>query len=468
MTIRNIHRSMATWAVLAMWVAPGCERDTSGLKPFPLSTDPVVFTDNLGSGVDFQAFANSKYDAISVVTDEKYSGTASLKVVVPGPGDPSGWFAGGAFTSNEYRDLSGYNAITFYARASRDGVALNVAGLGNDNTGKSKYEASTASLPISTTWTRYVIPIPLPGKLSSERGLFFFAEGYENNEGYVFWLDDIMFENVGSVTNPRPALTTKTIDAFAGATVDPGNVHTTFSIGGVDQIVDHMPGYFTYLSSDESVVVVTDGTIKVVGEGEASVTARLGTVDASGVITVTGAASPTTPAPKPTLPAADVISLFSNVYSNVPVDTWWAEWSHDYSNFTDFKIAGDDVKAYTNLIYSGIEFTSHTIDATAMTYFHVDVWVPTPATPNVQVFKVKLVDFGEDGAYQGAPDSERELTFWANSTPPLPAGTWASLDIPLEDFMNGPNGLFARAHLAQLIVSGTGNTAFIDNVYFHK
>ncbi len=34
--------------------------------------------------------------------------------------------------------------------------------------------------------------------------------------------------------------------------------------------------------------------------------------------------------------------------------------------------------------------------------------------------------------------------------------------------MNGPNGLFQRAHLAQLIVSGTGNTAFIDNVYFHN
>lgn len=465
MNARSTFPQTAAWLVAALCASTGCERDTSGLQPAPLSTDPVVFTDQFSDGVDYQAFLNTKLDAISVVTDEKYSGTASLKVVVPGPNDPSGWFAGGALTSRDYRDLSSYNAVTFYAKASKDGATINVAGLGNDNTGTSKFEASWADIAITTAWQRYVIPIPLPEKLSSERGLFFFAEGYEDdNVGYEFWLDDIVFANVGSVTNPRPAIETKAVGAFAGATVTPGATRTTFSVGGTDEIIDHMPGYFSFLSSNDSVVVVTGGTIKVVGAGDATVTARLGNLDATGAITVKGSAAPVTPAPAPTLPSSDVISLFSNVYPDVAVDTWWAEWSRNFSNFTEFKIAGDDVKAYTDLIFTGIEFTSQTIDATAMTHFHIDVWVPE----NAILFKVKLVDFGEDGAYLGAPDSERELTFWSGSTPPLLTGTWVGLDIPLADFMGGPTGLVERAHLAQLILSGNGNTAFVDNVYFHK
>jgi len=465
MHVRRMFRDAGARIALVLFAVAGCERDTSGLGPVALSTDPVVFIDQLGAGIDYQAFTNSKYDATSVVTNEKYSGTASLRVVVPAPNDPTGWFAGGAFVSSEYRDLSGYNALTFYAKASKDGATLNVAGLGNDNTGTSLFEASWGDISMSTQWRRYVIPIPLPARLVSERGLFFIAEGAENDEGYEFWLDDIVFSNLSSVTNPRPIIETKTITSFAGATVDPGDVATIFSVGGTDQVVSHMPGYLSFQSSADSVVTVSNGVITVVGQGEASVTARLGSVDAAGVITVKGSAAPMVAAPRPTPPPADVLSLFSNVYPNVTVDTWWAEWSHNYSSFTDFRVAGDDVKAYTSLNYAGIEFASQTIDATSLTHFHVDVWVPA----GTLLFKVKLVDFGEDGVYQGAPDSERELTFWAGSTPPLLPGVWTSLDIPLEDFMNGPSGLVQRAHLAQLIISGTGDTtAFIDNVYFHK
>ncbi|MEJ2538849.1 MAG: hypothetical protein P8188_02495, partial [Gemmatimonadota bacterium] len=36
---------------------------------------------------------------------------------------------------------------------------------------------------------------------------------------------------------------------------------------------------------------------------------------------------PTTAAPAPTVPAADVISMFSDAYDDVPVDTWRTEWS---------------------------------------------------------------------------------------------------------------------------------------------
>ena len=170
---------------------------------------------------------------------------------------------------------------------------------------------------------------------------------------------------------------------------------------------------------------------------------------------------PTVPAPTPTAAATDVISLFSNAYTNVTVDTWSAVW--DVAELTDMQVAGDDVKKYSNLVYAGIEFTSAPIDVTAMTHFHMDIWTPDP-TDEPASFRVKLVDFGADGAYGGGDDVESELAFTAASTPALASETWVSLDIPLADF----TGLTTREHLAQMVLSSDPNTVYIDNVYFHK
>ena len=98
-----------------------------------------------------------------------------------------------------------------------------------------------------------------------------------------------------------------------------------------------------------------------------------------------------------------------------------------------------------------------------MDFFHIDIWAP----PGTTQFKVKLVDFGEDGLFGGAPDSEKELTFTGATDPAFTGGEWVGLDIPLADFM-GASGLQSREHLAQLIISGADITAFIDNVYFYR
>ena len=165
---------------------------------------------------------------------------------------------------------------------------------------------------------------------------------------------------------------------------------------------------------------------------------------------------PTIAAPTPSLDAGGVISLFSNAYTDVTVDTWSADW--DVANVSDVQIAADDVKLYTGLNYAGIEFTSEPIDATDMTHFHMDIWTPD-ATDDLSAFKVKLVDFGGDGAWSGGDDTEHELTFMA---PVLASETWVSLDMLLDDFTN----MTAREHLAQLVISGDPNTVYVDNIYF--
>jgi len=233
-------------------------------------------------------------------------------------------------------------------------------------------------------------------------------------------------------------------------------------VAGSDQTIDHFPGYFTFTSSDEEVAEVSGGEITVVGVGTAEITAKLDTLMVDGKVTLNTTAAPVTAAPTPTEPAGEVISLFSNApgYVNVPVDTWAATWAGASHEVADITVAGDDVKVYTNLTYAGIEFVSQTVNAGEMNYFHMDIWVPQGTQ-----FKVKLVDFGEDGTWGGAPDSEDELTFTPVSDPALVTGEWVSLDMHLRDDFTR---LVSTEHMAQLIISGNTKTVFVDNVYFHK
>jgi hypothetical protein len=170
---------------------------------------------------------------------------------------------------------------------------------------------------------------------------------------------------------------------------------------------------------------------------------------------------PAGPAPTPTRDPATVISLFSDAYDDVLVDTWSAVW--DDAELEDVAIDGNATKKYTALTFAGIEATSAPVDASGMTHFSMDIWTPDP-TADPAAFRVKLVDFGADGAFGGGDDVEHEVTLGALTDPALATGAWVTLDIPLSEF----TALTTRGAVAQLIISGDPDTVWIDNVYFHE
>ncbi|MEA1784521.1 hypothetical protein U1E44_00310 [Arenibacter sp. GZD96] len=165
--------------------------------------------------------------------------------------------------------------------------------------------------------------------------------------------------------------------------------------------------------------------------------------------------APATAAPTPSQAQANVIAMFSDAYTNVPVDTWRTVWSD--ATLEEVSIAGNDVKKYSALSFVGIETVATQIDASAMTHFRTDIW-----TADATEFRIKLVDFGADAAFGGGDDTEHEIVI---SNPPQ--GQWVSFDIPLSDFV----GLTTRSNIAQLIYVGApnaANTVFVDNVYFYN
>lgn len=450
----SLVRGAAALALVAL--VTGCASHKGTLEPIPPNTDPIVFSDGFGAAVDFQAFATSKLDAVAIDETEHYAGSASLRITVPPVNDPSGFFAGGAFTTRRIRDLSGYNALTFWAKASRS-VTLDVAGIGNDNTGTSRYEAKRNAITISTTWQQFTIAIPYAARLTREGGLFFFAEGPEAGQGCTIWFDEVQYVLSTGISNPRPSFPPTTVSLDVGSLVIPANTRVTYSVNGVDQTIDAAPRYFDFVSSDTTVAKVVDGLVRVVGVGTANITASLGGVPAFGQVGLTATAAPGTASPVPTLPAADVISLFSDAYPNVTVDKWSADW--DAADVSDVMVGGNATKKYSNLSFAGIEFISRTIDATNMTHLHLDVWAA-----NGTLFRVKLVDFGADGAFAGGDDKEFELGFNAATTPAFTTGSWVSLDLPLSSF----TGLTTKAHLAQIVLSGNVPTLYLDNLYLHR
>lgn len=450
---------------ISVFLFIGCERDPDLLEPATYPDIPEVFIDGFSAGLNYAAFGGSKVTAFDVDKQVKYSGTASMRIEVPDFEDPMGAYAGGAYFTNVGRDLSGYDALTFWAKASQP-ANIDIVGIGNDLS-LSSNQASISGLAVNTNWKKYYIPIPEPARWKSERGMFFYSEGPENGKGYTIWFDEVKFEKLGTIAHPRPVILNgqnQNLVAFIGQTLTIGDTYILFNMPyGTDQRVDVAPGYFTYSSSDESVARVNDnGQISVIGMGSATINAKFGSNDASGSITINTLELPPR-APVPTVPAENVISLFSNAYPNVPVDSWATGWLYSTAVLQEIKIDGDDVKLYTNLNFNGIEFASQTIDATQMTHFHMDIWTPDPTVPPA-AFKVLLVDFGANGVFGGGDDVSHEVTFTANTVPGLATRQWVQLDIPLSAF----TGLTTRKNLAQLVISGDLTTVFVDNVYFYK
>jgi hypothetical protein len=97
---------------------------------------------------------------------------------------------------------------------------------------------------------KYIIPIPDASKLRAERGLFWYAEGAENGKGYTFWIDELKFEKLGTIAQPRPSISNgqdKVETQFKGNSVNMANygLTQTFNLeSGLNQTVTPAPAYF--------------------------------------------------------------------------------------------------------------------------------------------------------------------------------------------------------------------------------
>jgi hypothetical protein len=462
--------------LLVVMTNVNCERELSDdAKDATFPKTAEVFTDTpVGMGTNFYfpygPDANnpvgSKFSAWSVDTNVSYKGNASMRFDVPNSNDPQGNYAGGILRiDGAGRDLTGYDALTFWAKASQ-GVTIGEIGFGEDFY-PNKYITTMTNISLGTAWTKYIIPIPDASKLLQEKGMFRYSAGTQgtNGMGYTFWIDELKFEKLGTILPLQASImdgANVTRSTFVGVKSTITGVIATFNMpNGVNQSVAITPAFLNFTSSNPSVATVNDaGEVTPIAAGTATITATFNGQPVTGslIINCTGSF---THAPRPTLNPANVISIFSDAYTNVPVNYYngyWAPWQTTQSN--DFSVLGDNVLSYTNFNFVGIEFSNPTVNATSMTHLHLDLFFPGPIAPGRQL-RVIVVDFGANGVF-GGDDTRHSTTFTA---PTLVSQNWVSIEIPF----SAMPGLGSRSKLAQLILEGGDNSnLYVDNIYFHN
>ena len=466
-TRKFIYLKITLLLVLIFSTSISCTRDLSDdaqLATYPKTAE--VFIDGFSAGLGYGAFGNTLLTGFNVDSEVSYKGSASMRFDVPNVGDPAGAYVGGVFIDGSGRDLSGYDALTFWAKGSQS-ATINDLGFGIDFN-QNPHQVTMSNVPIATYWKKYIIPIPDATKLTNEKGMFWYSEGPENGHGYTFWIDEVKYEKLGTLAHPTPKIydgINKVEDSFIGVNSTVTGLTQTFNLGsGVNQTVSAAPGYYTFKSSNTSVATVSElGVVSVIGGGSTVITATLGGVDALGSLTL-NSLGVFTPAPTPTRDPANVISIFSNAYTNVPVEYYNGYYApyQTTQGQADIHINGDDIIRYTQLNFVGTQFSQPTVNATQMTYLHVDIQVQEAMTAGDHI-KIQLGDFGANAVYGGGDDTSGFVNYTNSS---LTTGSWVGFDIPLANF----TGLTSRSHLAQIlfISDGTISNILVDNIYFYS
>jgi len=385
---------------------------------------------------------------------------------VPNEGDRNGAYAGAIFRDdNGGRDLSKYDALTFWAKASK-AATINDIGFGQDF-GQNKFQVSKRGLRLTTNWVKYTIPIPDASKLKQEKGMFWYAEGPENGDGYSFWIDELQFEKLGTIAQPRPSILNGdniSVNTFIGVNINVADLNQTFNLGtGEDISISSAPGYFIFSSSNPSVASVSEtGVVEVLSAGNSVITATLDGVEAKGSLTINSIGSFVF-APTPVRDSNNVVSIFSDHYPNTPVDFFNGYWQpYQTTQSADFSIQGDNFLNYTNFNFVGIQFANPTLNLTDKSNLHFNMYIPN-AVPSNFDFLVTIVDFGPDKVNGGGDDTRQQL--FVRKSPSIVADSWITIEFSL-------NGLTPRNNVGLIIFENINFSSlrnlYLDNIYFYK
>jgi len=161
--------------------------------------------------------------------------------------------------------------------------------------------------------------------------------------------------------------------------------------------------------------------------------------------------APTVDAPTPPArEAGDVISIYSDAYTNINVTNFNPGWGQSGAVDAAYDPTGagtNTVLEYSNFNYQGTEFDA--ADASSMEFVHIDIW-----TADATDVKFSPINNGTGAA-----------EFLVNV--PLVSGAWSSVDIAIADFTG-----MTWDSLFQMKFDGQGgvnpSTIYIDNVYFYK
>jgi hypothetical protein len=166
-------------------------------------------------------------------------------------------------------------------------------------------------------------------------------------------------------------------------------------------------------------------------------------------------------APTPVRDPSKVISIFSDHYTNTPIDFYNGYWQPYQTTLSaDFNVSGDNILNYTNFNFVGIQFANPTVDLTNKPNLHMNLYIPGVVPSNFD-FLVTLVDFGPDKVSGGGDDSRKQLFVRKSSS--IVANTWLTVEFSLASTTRGSVGqiIFENINFSSL------RNIYVDNIYFY-
>lgn len=161
-----------------------------------------------------------------------------------------------------------------------------------------------------------------------------------------------------------------------------------------------------------------------------------------------------------------VFSIYSDAYTNQP-DVIFGAFNVGTLDITEMAIDGDNMQQI-GFVQPDPGFLlvdwGALVDATAMTHFHMDIWIDTPLSTGLVVNPIWSNHVGDVG----------ETSNFGLTNPVGTFGEWISVDVPLTDFDFGTTaGQQQRDALRQFVMTVAGadagaRTVFLDNVYLHN
>ncbi|MFY7742344.1 MAG: MopE-related protein, partial [Flavobacterium sp.] len=267
----------------------------------------------------------------------------------------------------------------------------------------------------------------------------------------IIYLDNIYFYR--SATDTPPTIGSLTLPSPQVLGNSPFTITNPTSNSG---------GAWSYSASPSGIVNISGNTVTIVGVGTATITATQAAVPGSFGPAITSAQlvvnfpAPTVAAPTPTVPAGNVISIYSNAYTpvaGVTLNPNWGQQGFGTANVSSFTVAGNNTLFYPNFNYQGNQFSVQNLST--FNSMHLDIW-----TPNMNFLRISLI--------RSAGGGERPVTI------PVTPNTWNSVDILLSQWSSQSG--FSLANIAEIkyeFVSSLtapswspGGVLYLDNIYF--
>lgn len=430
------------------------ESNEEAITSFGIFTDNTEVDAGITVGLDAEIYVWE--NTLEGSTTAPYEGDNVISWATTG----IGWFGGG-IASNSPVDLSGFSEgfLKFMIKIPAN-VTFKI-GI-NDISGNENYVTFPADqvaygLTRNGDWGQAMIPLSeLKGNVDQSLLSYEFIILEENGTQCSFAIDDIYYDGGGTTASSISFdADTYSFDAASAeiAVIDEGAASSSaqVSVGnGTDTITieimldDNGEGTGTLnfgATNDETDTIDISSTTGIT----ASYTDSEGT-ERTDSASIENNQEPAVAAPVPAQNAADVISIYSDSYTDLSGTNLSPDWGQTTMvSFED--IGGNEMMKYDVFNYQGIEL-SGAQDLSGMGYLHVDMW-----TNNATVVKV-------------TPISQLYAEYLVSMTP-INSGTWNSYDIPLSDF-TGVQMIDIYQLKFDCQDGVTPSTVYLDNIYFYS